>query len=190
MARTIGLGLGWGSIFRTRMASFWTSSSRPESALANRGGIGSTPMATGTTATLRKKKSRAALLVRLSNTSSRRWPSITGWHRPSIVDQPLRSSRVGAGRANGAARAESLGVQVPQLPAEAHFVPVGIGFTQCLDHRRHNRREHLAGLRLGSAGVAGGIAIDRLRDGAIDALEFGSQRLPRCRVLAQLRIER
>src|SRR5215203_6513994 len=173
MARTIGLGLGWGSIFRTRMASFWTSSSRPESALANRGGIGSTPMATGTTATLRKKKSRAALLVRLSNTSSRRWPSITGWHRPSIVDQPLRSSRVGAGRANGAARAESLGVQVPQLPAEAHFVDVGVRLAQGPDHRRHNRREHLAGLRLGRARVAGDIAIDGLRHRPIHELEVG-----------------
>src|SRR5215207_10186275 len=164
-------GSGW--LFRTRTASFSTSNFRLESGSSNRGGFGCTHMATGTTATRRKKKSRAALLVRLSNTSSRRWPSITGWHRPSIVDQPLRSSRVGAGRANGAARAESLGVQVPQLPAEAHFVLVGIGFTQRLDHRRHNRREHLAGLRLARARVAGDIAIDGLRHRAIHELEVG-----------------
>ena len=57
------------------------------------GGIGSTPMATVTIATL-EKKSPAALPVPPSNTSLRRWPSITGWRRRSIVDQPLPSSRI------------------------------------------------------------------------------------------------
>ena len=49
-----------GSRFRTRMESFWTSGSRPESAPTNREWAfpGFTPMATETTATPRKRRPR------------------------------------------------------------------------------------------------------------------------------------
>jgi hypothetical protein len=66
---------------------------------------------------------------------------------------------------------DRLGVQIPQVPPEAHFIPVAIGLAQRLDHLRHDRREHQAGLRLGDAGGVGDIAIDSLGHRTVDELE-------------------
>jgi hypothetical protein len=81
------------SAFLTRTASFWTCGSRPESAPTHRGGFGSTPMATGTTVTPRKRKSRVVPQVPPSNTSSRRWPGTTRRRQRSIAKRVRLKAR-------------------------------------------------------------------------------------------------